>query len=527
MGKEDDLKLAEMGYKPELQRNFSLFSILGVGFGLTNSWFGISASLINGISSGGPLLIVYGIIIIALMATCIAITLSEMSSAMPNSGGQYYWTTVLAPKKHAPFLSYLCGAFAWAGAIFTSVSMAMTIAQHVVGMYTLNTEGFEWTKWQVFVAYEVINIVIFLFNCYAKWLPRLSQMALYTSIFSFVVIMITVLVCSRGNYQTPDFVFTQFHNNTGWASSGIAFIVGLINPNWCFSCLDCATHMAEEVSEPERVIPIAIMTTVAMGFCTSFPFVIAMFFCIRNLDDIYASNTGVPILDIFYQALQNRAGALCLETLIVLTAFGCTIASHTWQARLAWSFARDNGFPCSTWLSKVNHRLGVPINAHFMSCVVVGILGVLYLATDTAYNAMCTGCIIFLLLSYIVPTICLLAKKRDIKTGPFWLGPLGAFANVVVVAWTIFAVVFFSFPSVMPVTAGNMNYVSVVVAIYMIYCLIFWSSWGRKHFMNTNPEHTANLEASDVLTPSQSGANKDIIHGTSISDDDEGIAKKA
>lgn len=35
----------------ELKRTFSVWSILGIGFGLTNSWFGISASLVTGIQS--------------------------------------------------------------------------------------------------------------------------------------------------------------------------------------------------------------------------------------------------------------------------------------------------------------------------------------------------------------------------------------------------------------------------------------------------------------------------------------------
>ncbi|CAL1214906.1 unnamed protein product [Candida parapsilosis] len=32
----------DTGYAPELRRNFSLISLLGIGFGITNSWFGIS-----------------------------------------------------------------------------------------------------------------------------------------------------------------------------------------------------------------------------------------------------------------------------------------------------------------------------------------------------------------------------------------------------------------------------------------------------------------------------------------------------
>ena len=56
----DALRLGEMGYKQDMSRNFSVWAVLGIGFSLTNSWFGISAALITGINSGGPLLIIYG-----------------------------------------------------------------------------------------------------------------------------------------------------------------------------------------------------------------------------------------------------------------------------------------------------------------------------------------------------------------------------------------------------------------------------------------------------------------------------------
>ena len=135
---EDALKLAEMGYTQEMQRNFSVWSVLGVGFSLTNSWFGISAALVTGINSGGPILIIYGIILIALVSTCVGITLSELASAMPNAGGQYFWANELAPKRWANIASYLTGWFAWAGSIFTSASVSLAMGSAMVGCYQLS-----------------------------------------------------------------------------------------------------------------------------------------------------------------------------------------------------------------------------------------------------------------------------------------------------------------------------------------------------------------------------------------------------
>jgi choline transport protein len=133
----DALKLAEMGYTQDMNRNFSVWSVLGVGFSLTNSWFGISAALVTGINSGGPLLIVYGIILIAVVSTGVGISLSELASALPNAGGQYFWANELAPRRYANFASYLTGWFAWAGSIFTSASVALAMGSALLGCWQL------------------------------------------------------------------------------------------------------------------------------------------------------------------------------------------------------------------------------------------------------------------------------------------------------------------------------------------------------------------------------------------------------
>jgi len=114
-----------MGYVQDMKRNFSVWSLLGVGFSLTNSWFGISTALVTGINSGGPVLVVYGIM------------LSELASALPNAGGQYFWANELAPEGYGQFASYLTGWFAWAGSIFTSASVALGLGSAIMGCIQL------------------------------------------------------------------------------------------------------------------------------------------------------------------------------------------------------------------------------------------------------------------------------------------------------------------------------------------------------------------------------------------------------
>lgn len=320
----------------------------------------------------------------------------------------------------------------------------------------------------VFVAYQVYNFVAYLFNCYGRSLPIVGVFFLWVSLSSFVVITITVLATSFPK-QPAKFVFATFINNTGWENGGVAFLVGLINPNWSFSCLDSATHLAEEVPHPERNIPFAIMGTIAIGFLTSMVYCISMFFSIQDLDGLVNTPTLVPILELYYQATGSKAGALVLEFLIVFTGLGCQVACHTWQARLCWSFARDRGLPGSRYWAKVDPKMGIPWLAHTMSCIVVGVLGVLYIGSATAFNSMVTACIELLYFSYCIPVVCLLIKGRNnIKHGPFWLGNWGLIANIVLLSWTAFTTIIYSFPYTMPVTAGSKfslksvhNYVSV------------------------------------------------------------------
>jgi choline transport protein len=309
--------------------------------------------------------------------------------------------------------------------------------------------------WHTVVAYEVINLFAYFFNCVGKILPKVATVTLYISLISFVVILITV-PASAPTHSNAEFVFATFVNSTGWSSDGLAFIVGLINPNWVFACLDAATHMAEEVGKPEKAIPIAIMGTVVIGFVTSWFYCISMFFSISQLEPLLNTPTGVPILELYYQALRNKAGAIVLESMVLVTGIGCEIASHTWQSRLCWSFARDRGLPGHKYLSQVHPTLDVPFIAHSASCFIVALLGLLYLGSSTAFNSMVTACIVLLYISYAIPVFMLLLKGRNnIAHGPFWLGSFGLVCNWIVLAWTLFTLIMFSFPSVSPVTPGS------------------------------------------------------------------------
>ena len=133
----DALRLAEMGYTQDMTRQFSILSLLGVSFALVSSWCGVSTSLITGINSGGTVLTIYGIPWMAFISLCVGVSLSELASAMPNAGGQYFWAGQLAKRKYARVAAYLTGWLSWAGAVFGGASITLSLSFAIMGMWQL------------------------------------------------------------------------------------------------------------------------------------------------------------------------------------------------------------------------------------------------------------------------------------------------------------------------------------------------------------------------------------------------------
>jgi len=95
-----------------------------------------------------------------------------------------------------------------------------------------------------------------------------------------------------------------------------------------------------------------------------------------------------------------------------------------------------------------------------------------------------TACIVLLYISYSIPVICILIRGRsNIRHGPFWVGDkLGLVANYILLAWTFFIVVIYSFPTKMPVSGRSMNYVSAVYVVLALAMLLDWGVRARWEF---------------------------------------------
>ena len=116
--------------------------------------------------------------------------------------------------------------------------------------------------------------------------------AVFVSITSFLVIMIACLACSAPNYEPSQSVWETFLNDSGWGSGGVAFLTGLVSPNYMYAGIDGALHLAEECQNAAIMVPRALMSTVSIGFLTTFTFMIAMLYCTSDLSAAVSTSTG-------------------------------------------------------------------------------------------------------------------------------------------------------------------------------------------------------------------------------------------
>ena len=113
--------------------------------------------------------------------------------------------------------------------------------------------------------------------------------------------------------------------------------------------------------------------------------------------------------------------------------------------------------------------------------------GLIFLGSTTAFSAMVAAAIVFLQTSCVVPQAILLYRGRDIlPTRYFSLGRCGKAINAIAVSWVLFLDIIYCFPTTMPVTVENMNYVSVVSVGLTAFVLILWFASQAGNF--TSPK---------------------------------------
>ncbi|KAF9881544.1 amino acid permease [Colletotrichum karsti] len=477
---DDDAILRAQGHAPALKRTFNLLGTLGLGFSITNSWLSYASCFGQSLIYGGPQATVFGLIVACFVQWAVAAGMAEEASAFPSSGGQYHFTFILAPKKHKRFAAFSVGLLSITGWWVITCSGLSNNVQSIMGMVQFVNPDFEPQRWQFYLVYLglLLATLVPIFTIPQRHIGKWTTLCLVLSILGFFIVTIVILTMCK-SFQSPSQIIT-FNGTSGWPD-GMAWFMSIGNAMYAFASLDAVIHIAEEMHHPGKEIPRVINLTLLIGLLTSVPFIIAMMFVIKSVDDVRTAI--LPSLEAFHQATESRTAALGLQTLLTILFYTCMPSQWITCGRLAWAFARDNGLPMSSYWTEIHPYYQFPVRTTLLSAAFCAIYGLLYVVSTQAFNSIIVSAVLAINISYVVPQAISLVqgRKKTLPSRSFNLGGLGYICNAFAPIWISAIGTVICFPNILPVSAASMNYVSVVLGAIGLLILGTWY-WIRRDF---------------------------------------------
>lgn len=103
--------------------------------------------------------------------------------------------------------------------------------------------------------------------------------------------------------------------------------------------------MSEEIKNASTAVPASIMLSVLINGSLGFGMLIAMLFCLGDIELALKSSTGYPFMSIFLQATGSIAGSAIMGSIITTMGISTSVGMLATTSRQFWSFARDRGIP--------------------------------------------------------------------------------------------------------------------------------------------------------------------------------------
>lgn len=487
----DNLELASLGYEPVFSRKFNTWSMLALAFNILGTWMVFAYNLADGLSNGGPVIILWGLCTATAGNLAIAVSLGELCSSMPTAMGQAYWIFRLFDSPWARFLSYLCAwinTFGWSAITASQVAFTTRFMLAIKSMTDPTWPG-PW-GWLLFVIHLGITLLLTLINAGAcrkdYFLPWFNNIVGIQFVALFVAFSLAMLISvgtdSNLRYQSGSFVFGTWLNRTGWPD-GVVWFIGLRFSAYGLTAFDCVIHMAEEIPAPRVNIPRVLYLVVLTGAATGALFMVVCLFCIQNVGQALSSPTGLPFTTILTSTVGLN-GAVALIAVFEVNSFGQSVSVMTSTSRLIWGVARDGGLPWASCLSHVDASWKAPLRVLCAEGIFIALIGVLYLFSEKALQAVISVSTIALTVSYALPLICLVLVGRDrLPPRKFNLGRWGYLLNVTSIIYCCITTVFFFFPAQPHTSASEMNYAIVVFGAMLVISVIFWFVSGKKSYL--------------------------------------------
>lgn len=500
----DEELLAEIGYKQELRRTFSTFQVFGIAYSIMGLLPSISSVTGTGYNSG-PAGFLWSWFVSCIFILSIGISMAELASAIPTSGGLYYWTFYYAPEGHRVLISFVVGLSNTVALCSAIVSIAYGNAEEILAAIYISKDGdFDITVGKEYGVFAACVISQAICTCVSsRNVALLQSISAFANTGIIILFFIALPIGTKnnvGSFNSGEFIFGTIMDFTTWPT-GWQFMLSMMSAVWTVGAFDSCVHMSEEARNASYGVPIGIIGSISFCGMLGFFIIICMNACISpSVESVLDTDTGFPMAQIVYNSMgKNWAVAMMSLMAVCQWLMGSSIV--TAASRQIWAFARDNGLPFADFVKVVNKKLKVPLRAVVFACILALLLGLLCLGGSTCANALFSLNVSANYFAWIMPVFLRLTwGKAKFHPGAFYLGPtLSTINSWITVVWGWFVILICMFPTEETVDgADSMNYAVVMTCGTWILSIIFFYTYKYKYFhgpaSNLSPEEALEVE---------------------------------
>jgi len=423
MTDDDDARtLRRLGYAQELARCLGGFSNFAISLSIICVLAGGLTSFHVGFCAVGGIAVGVGWPLMCLLSLAVAATMGQIASAFPTAGGLYHWASVLGGR-----------GWGWATAWFNLAGLVTVLAAINVGTFRFAAAALDpsfdpadpagmrlqflvvalMTASQAVVNHLGIRVTRVLTDFSGWWILAVSA-ALTAALLAFVPTLDLTRLVTVTNYSGAA-------GGNVWpetASLPLLFALGLLLPAYTVTGFDASAHAAEETVNAAEAVPRGIVRSVLVSGVVGWVMLSVVVLAMPDPDE--AAALGEKAFAHTLTAVVPGWLATALFAAAVVAQYLCGLATVTSASRMAFAFARDGGLPFSAAVRRVSPRFRTPPVAVWG----VAVASVAFTAYTPVYTTITAVCVIFLYVSYVVPTaIGLLAHGRWWTTfGPWTLG---------------------------------------------------------------------------------------------------------
>src|SRR5271157_40813 len=226
----DEQKLAELGYKQELNRGWSGFSNFAISFSIICILAGCFTTYGQALKNGGPIAISIAWPLICILILAVAVSMSELASAFPTAGGIYYWASRLGGAGWGWFTGWfnLIGLVAVVASV---IYVSAVFLVYLLGLYNVHFifsfvkasagTSVDYSAHVYFAVFVVITIVAGLVNVFSRHLISLFyNVSAWWNIVG-VLAIVAILILVPSHHASLSYVFSHKANESGFAGGAI------------------------------------------------------------------------------------------------------------------------------------------------------------------------------------------------------------------------------------------------------------------------------------------------------------------